>query len=92
MPKDHALGWKLFQLLDTLAGQYTATTGDVLDVAAIILAHYMLTMRDELEQRKATAEQLARCDMECWENLKKRARGMVVYLEQAESTDHGSVH
>jgi hypothetical protein len=92
MPKDHAVGWKLFQLLDTLAGQYNATTGDVLDVAAVILAHYMLRMRDEMEQRQATAEQLARCDLACWENLKDRARGMVVYLEQSESADHGTIH
>jgi len=93
MPKDdHVIGWKLVQLLDTLAGHYKATTGDVLDVAAVILAHYMLRMRDEMEQRKATAEQLARCDLACWESLKERARCMVVYLEQAEAADHGTIH
>jgi hypothetical protein len=53
----------------------------MLDVAAVILAGYMIRLRDTMEQHHADAEQLARCDAACWEALKDRARLMVEFLE-----------
>jgi len=78
MQQKHAVGLRLFQALDSQATALEATTGDMLDVAAVILAHYMLQMRDELGQRHYDPDS---ADFWCWEALKDRARMMALYLE-----------
>jgi hypothetical protein len=85
MTNDHTVGWSLFKELDARAMEIEASTGDMLDVAAVILATYMLRLRDELAQRQAEAD----IDLACWETLKARARSMVVYLEPVQ---HWSIH
>lgn len=45
------IAWHLFAMIDEEADALEATVGDVLDVAAIIVAGYMLRMRADLRAR-----------------------------------------
>jgi hypothetical protein len=80
-PVDRSIGWSLYNTLDALATDREATTGDMLDVAAVILAGYMLRVRAECELHGADAALLARLDQACWTRLRERAYQMAAFLQ-----------
>ena len=78
---DASLGLRLFNTLDALATEREATTGDMLDVAAVIIANYMLRCYDEVKAAGNDPDLHAMVDAHCWTSLQQRARKMAAFLQ-----------
>jgi len=78
------VAWKLFAVLDNEADDHTATLDNMLDVAAIVVATYVVRMRNELRARgMGSLDELAAGDLATWRNFHERAQTLI---------DGGTVH
>lgn len=69
--------WKLFSALDEEADELHATIRDVLGAAAIIVATYMIRMREELRAQGLDGEALTRGDEAAWRAFRTRTEALL---------------
>jgi hypothetical protein len=78
------VAWQLFAVLDDDAAGRMASLDNMLDVAAIIVATYVVRMRGELRARgMGSFDELAAGDLATWRNFHERAQALI---------DGGTVH
>ena len=79
-----SVAWRLFDELDNQAEEQGATYHDVLDVAAVVVATYVLRMRVEVRARgMARDDELAAGDRAAWRVFRERVQRLI---------DGGTVH
>jgi hypothetical protein len=79
-----SVAWRLFAELDDQAEEQGATLHDVLDVAAVVVATYVLRMRAELGARGMGSDaELAAGDRATWRVFRERVQRLI---------DGGTVH